>query len=155
MRYAVLSALLMVCCVSDATAQGRRSRRVQWQPVQNNFRIIPEVSAQPTGKECQDAIDEVNEHRARLRLPPFIRDSKLCQAAYAAARNRAQNHNAGHTSNDFAFLPDGGHATAAGCGAWMPGDGWGTCCAEGAYTHAGAAWVIGSDGRRYMHLFVR
>lgn len=155
MRIAVLSALLMVCCVGDLTAQGRRSRR--WQPVQmqNNFRIIPEVSAQPTGKESRDAIDEVNAHRQRLGLSAFIRDSKLCEAAYGAALNRAQSHNAGHTSNDFAFLPAGGHATAAGCGAWMPGDGWGTCCAEGAYTHAGAAWVIGSDGRRYMHLFVR
>lgn len=157
MRFAVLSALLMVCCVEDVSAQGRRPRRVQWQPVQmqNNIRIIPEVSAQPTGKECRDALDEVNEHRARRGLPAFVRDPKLCEAAYAAALNRAQSLNEGHTSNDFAFLPAGAHATAAGCGAWEPGTGWGTCCTYDSYHTAGAAWVIGSNGKRFMQLFVR
>jgi hypothetical protein len=30
-----------------------------------------------------------------------------------------------------------------------------SCCVYENYTYAGAAWVSGRDGRRYMHLFVR
>jgi hypothetical protein len=62
---------------------------------------------------------------------------------------------AGHTSNDFAFVPAGTFASSAGCAAAEAGWGWMSCCVYENYTYAGAAWVSGRDGRRYMHLFVR
>lgn len=102
-----------------------------------------------------DAIDEVNATRAARGLSPFKHDPQLTVAAREAAKQRAASHIAGHLANDFACLPSGAVATAAGCGAWLPGEGWGTCCTYDNYTYAGAAWVMGSDGRRYMHLFVR
>lgn len=92
---------------------------------------------------------------------PFIRDRLLTLAAARAARHRADRGMEGHTENDFAFL-DGAHADSAGCGAWQVGivttDGctFGTCCMDSReHRYGGAAWVMGSDGRRYMHLFVR
>lgn len=109
-----------------------------------------------------EAMDELNAQRARKGIPPFIRDDLLTIAAARAAAARAASGNAGHTSNDFAYVPSGGQADAAGCGAWAVGtvttDGWtfGTCCADDrGYRYGGAAWVMGSDGRRYMHLYVR
>ncbi len=62
---------------------------------------------------------------------------------------------AGHTANDFAAVPAGTSATSAGCAAWDPGMGWGSCCTYDRYTYAGAAYALGGDGKRYMHLFVR
>jgi hypothetical protein len=79
----------------------------------------------------------------------------LNKAALEAARRRAAGLIQGHLPSDFACLPEGGQATAAGCAAWEPSLGWGACCTYDNYTYAGAAWVLGSDGRRYMHLFVR
>ncbi len=79
----------------------------------------------------------------------------MTQAAAGAASYRAAHRTAGHTSNDFAYVPSGSHATSAGCAAWPPGMGWGSCCWEGNYTYAGASYAIGSDGLRYMHIFVR
>lgn len=101
------------------------------------------------------ALDEVNAARAARGLKPFICDSGLCAAAESAATYRAQNCITGHCQNDFAHLPSGSTATAAGCAAWNVGDGWGACCTYDSYTYAGAAAVIGRDGRRYMHLFVK
>jgi hypothetical protein len=105
--------------------------------------------------EIPDALDEVNAARAARGLRPFIRDAALTDAAKGAARFRASRRMRGHTSNDFSFIPSGGSATAAGCAAWSPGMGWGSCCTYENYTYAGASWSIGSDGLRYMHLFVR
>jgi len=102
-----------------------------------------------------DALDEVNAYRAKRGLPPFQRDELLTQAAQKAASIRASKLIAGHLNSDFDCLPPGAQADAAGCGALEDSWGWGTCCSDENYAHAGAAWVRGSDGKRYMHLFVR
>lgn len=106
----------------------------------------------------QEALHEVNARRAQKGLRPFIFDPGLTQAALAAAKHRAQHRITGHVGGpggDFAFLPPGIDAKAAGCAAWEPSWGWGSCCSDDNFTYAGAAWAWGSDGRRYMHLFVR
>lgn len=102
-----------------------------------------------------DALHEVNEARARRGLRPFMHDPMLSHAAAQCAEVRASRGIAGHTANDFQFLPPGANASAAGCGALDPSWGWGTCCTYDNHTYAGAAVVIGRDGKRYMHLFVR
>lgn len=110
------------------------------------------------GQECADALTEVNANRAQRGLRPFINDPLLAQGALACARVRAASHHAGHCDGqrgDFAYLPAGAQATAGGCGALELSWGWGTCCTYDNYTYCGAAWVMGNDGRRYMHLFVR
>lgn len=102
-----------------------------------------------------DGLDEVNAKRASRGLRPFVRDDSLTHAARACASFRAQYGMFGHTSNDFAFLPAGASASSAGCAAYPASYGWMSCCVYEGYTYAGAAWVQGQDGRRYMHLFVR
>jgi len=103
-----------------------------------------------------DALAEVNATRAQRGLPPFMPDPMLNQAAQACARQRAARMIDGHLpESDFAYLPAGVSASAAGCAAWEPSMGWGACCTYDSYTYAGAAWSMGNDGRRYMHLFVR
>jgi hypothetical protein len=102
-----------------------------------------------------DALTEVNAARAARGLRPFIKDEELTAGAINVADFRAERLMAGHTSNDFAGLPAGCTAPAAGCAAWEPSFGWGACCTYDNYTYAGAAWAMGRDGRRYMHLFVR
>jgi hypothetical protein len=102
-----------------------------------------------------DGLNEVNAQRAARGLRPFVRDEGLTQAARSCASFRAASGLFGHTSNDFAFVPPGAFATSAGCAAYPAGYGWMSCCVYENYTYAGAAWVTGRDGRRYMHLFVR
>jgi hypothetical protein len=104
---------------------------------------------------CWDGLEEVNALRASKGLPPFLYDPDLACAAGGCALVRAQWLCQGHTSNDFAALPDGAFAQAAGCAAWPQELGWGSCCTFEHWRYAGAAWVMGRDGRRYMHLFVR
>jgi hypothetical protein len=105
--------------------------------------------------ESADALDEVNAKRRSLGLTPYVQDPKLTLAAINCARYRATNLIRGHT-DDFAFLPEGSNCNTAGCGALTPDWGWQSCCDDDSqWTYAGAAWVMGSDGRRYMHLFVR
>ena len=101
------------------------------------------------------ALSEVNATRAARGLPPYIEDTNLTSAASAAAKFRAERLISGHTSNDFAFLPPGAFASAAGCAAWPQGMGWGSCATYDNYRFAGASYAIGRDGQRYMHLFVR
>lgn len=103
----------------------------------------------------ENALAEVNAARASRGLPPYIHDPALSTAALACAQARANSLYAGHTQNDFAALPPGAMARASGCAAWEPFMGWGACCTYERYTYAGAAVVIGRDGKRYMHLFVR
>lgn len=103
---------------------------------------------------AEDAIEEVNALRTSRGLPAFERVECLTVAAKACADYRAEKRMAGHTRNDFAYLPKGCSASAAGCAAWHPRDGWGSCCTYDRYRYAGAAWAMGRDGRRYMHLFV-
>lgn len=102
-----------------------------------------------------EALDEVNATRAQRGLPPFRYDEGLTRAAQACAQFRADRRIEGHTSNDFSFVPAGSHATSAGCAAWAPSMGWGACCTYEQHSYAGAAYAMGPDGRRYMHLFVR
>lgn len=107
-----------------------------------------------------DGLDEVNAKRAARGLPPFARDDGLTRAAYDCARFRAARLMFGHTANDFAFVPPGCHAESAGCAAYpYAADGvtygWMSCDTYDPYRYAGAAWVTGVDGRRFMHLFVR
>jgi hypothetical protein len=102
-----------------------------------------------------EALDEVNAARAARGLRPYIRDAYLTAGAMQAAEYRAARLIEGHTPNDFAALPPGGFASSAGCAAWEPGMGWGSCCTYENHTYAGAAYAYGRDGRRYMHLFVR
>ena len=84
-----------------------------------------------------------------------VRDEGLTQAARGCAQFRATHGLFGHTSNDFSFVPAGTMATSAGCAAYPASYGWMSCCVYENFTYAGAAWVTGRDGRRYMHLFVR
>src|ERR1700730_5896319 len=105
--------------------------------------------------DCGDALQEVNQVRAQRGLRPFKPDDELADAAMAAAQYRARRLIAGHTNNDFRYLPRGARATAAGCAAWPRGMGWGACCTYENWRYAGAAWALGRDGKRYMHLFVR
>jgi len=103
----------------------------------------------------QDALDEVNAARAARGLTPFVKDADLTAGAINVADFRAARLMAGHTGNDFAGLPVGCTANAAGCAAWEPSMGWGACCTYEGYRYAGAAWAMGRDGRRYMQIFVR
>jgi hypothetical protein len=102
-----------------------------------------------------DALAEVNALRVRRGLRPFIRDDGLTIAAHAAATFRASARLFGHTHNDFQFLPTGVSASSTGCAAYHPSYGWMSCCVNDNYTYAGAAFAMGDDGRRFMHIFVR
>jgi hypothetical protein len=118
----------------------------------------PELQAAVGGQSnsaTAEALDEVNAARAARGLRPFVRDAGLTSAAAGCAEFRAARLIEGHTANDFAALPAGAHATGSGCAAWEPWLGWGSCCTYEGYTYAGAAYAMGRDGRRYMHLFVR
>lgn len=106
------------------------------------------------GLDVSDALAEVNAVRAKRGLRPYVRDEGLTMAAKKCANIRAAGRIAGHI-DDFAMLPPGVSASATGCGALTPDWGWGTCCTTENWTYAGAACVIGSDGKRYMHLFCR
>jgi hypothetical protein len=116
---------------------------------------IQAVIASPSIPGSAEALDEVNATRAARGLRPYVRDANLTAAATACAEFRAARLIAGHTANDFAAVPAGSSATSSGCAAWEPGFGWGSCCTYEGYTYGGAAYAMGRDGRRYMHLFVR
>jgi hypothetical protein len=103
----------------------------------------------------ENALREVNAARAARGLRSFIEDATLTAGAINVAEFRASRLMAGHTGNDFAGLPTGCQASAAGCAALEPSWGWGACCTYDNYKYAGAAWAVGRDGRRYMQLFVR
>ena len=136
-----------VCQTSSATTESVR--------VSGPIAGVVVTTEAATTAGAQEALDEVNAARAARGLPPFVRDDGLTQAALTIATQRASRRIAGHTANDFSGLPPGVSARAAGCAAWPPSLGWGSCCTYDRYTHAGAAWAIGGDGRRYMQLFVR
>lgn len=114
----------------------------------------PAAKAVADDDGATECLEEVNRKRAARGLRPFLFDAKLTIAAKRCAIRRAASLCAGHTSNDFSALPAGANADAAGCAAW-DGNDWGACCTYEDYTYAGAAWVRGRDGKRYMHLFVR
>jgi hypothetical protein len=103
---------------------------------------------------AEQVLAEVNQLRAQRGMRPYILDTRLTEAALRCAIYRAERRMDGHTSNDFGFL-SGCSATSAGCAAWPVGAGWGSCCIYENATYAGAGFAIGTDGKRYMHLFVR
>lgn len=148
---------LLACSTLLAVAYAEKPRYkavMEWsQPAKVVESEKPQVFG--TSKGSDDALDEVNAYRAKRGLPPFSHDAGLTQAALACAKERARQGISGHLPSDFAYLPDGVSADAAGCGALDDSWGWATCCMDDSYSHAGAAWVRGSDGKRYMHLFVR
>ena len=115
------------------------------------------ATASNNSNGSDDALAEVNAKRATKGLRPLLPDPLLTQGALACAKQRAARHISGHLpESDFSYLPSGGHATAAGCGALEDSWGWETCCYDDPkYTYCGAAWVRGSDGLRYMHVMVR
>ena len=169
MRFQMIVVLMMVFVVVEAAVQAGPLRR------QRPNRIVaaaPSEAAVPAPdassvhskkaesnslltKSVDDALAEVNAERARRGLRPFLSDKRLNEAARTCAKIRATKRIEGHLDSDFEYLPAGASATAAGCGALEPSWGWRTCCTYDNYTHAGAAWVMGTDGQRYMHLFVR
>jgi hypothetical protein len=116
--------------------------------------LAPAQDVQPVAS-AQQVLDEVNAARAARGLRPYMLDENLARGATACAVFRAQNRIEGHTPNDFRFLPAGASARAGGCAAWPVGMGWGSCCTYDNYQFAGAAFCVGPDGKRYMHLFVR
>lgn len=157
----VLVSLVMLVDVQAGPPRRYRNRTqpqvVQYQQPTTIVSATPApVASTKSLTGSDDALDEVNAERAKRGLRPFINDPLLNKAAQAAARQRAARHIHGHLpESDFSYLPDGGRASSAGCGALEPSWGWGTCCTYDSYTYCGAAWVMGDDGRRYMHVFVR
>jgi hypothetical protein len=147
----LLCLVALALIASDVSAGPRkRTRHVAIETPHFSFeRTVTRGDAPAT-----DALSEVNAARARRGKPPFIHDPGLTVAAERCAQIRAANGIKGHI-NDFAHLPPGVTASAAGCGALEPSWGWGTCCTYDNYRYAGAAVVVDGHGRRFMHLFVR
>ena len=147
--------LLLLAGTALADHKSRNRSTTAWassQPVS----VVSDKQVAPTETGSNDALAEVNAYRAKRGLPPFQHDPQLTKAALAAATKRAARGIHGHLpESDFSCLPIGATADAAGCGALEDSWGWGTCCMDDNYSHAGAAWVRGADGLRYMHLFVR
>lgn len=141
---------VQVAQVAHTTSAGPTIQMAQHSKV-----IEPSSVESSAMQDGSDALAEVNAARAKRGLRPFQHDPQLTQAALQCAQIRASRRIAGHLANDFAYLPAGSTARSAGCGAMEPSWGWGTCCTYENYTYAGAAWVMGADGKRYMHLFVR
>lgn len=153
----IASLLILTACLDASDRKTRGRSAWAWASCQQY--VEPTVSKPATTvaeSEATDALAEVNAERAKRGLRAFIEDIQLTQAARKAARQRASRGIDGHLpESDFTCLPAGAHADAAGCGALDDSWGWGTCCTYDNYTHAGAAWVRGTNGKRYMHLFVR
>jgi hypothetical protein len=112
-------------------------------------------AASASSQSAVEALAEVNAQRAARGLQPFVFDEGLTKAAMAAAEVRAANRIAGHLPSDFAYLPPGCSADAAGCGALDPSWGFAACCVYDNHVYAGAAFVMGKDGKKYCHIFVR
>lgn len=122
--------------------------------------VTPAVTTGVAKAGAVDALDEVNAKRASRGLRPYVRDEALTQGAMSCASYRAsygiKGHIMGRGMSDYSLIPGGaGVARATGCAAAESWWGWLSCCTYDNYTYAGAAWVMGADGRRYMHLVVR
>lgn len=159
----VMTLILVSAAESQAFGRSRRGQmyasytatRVATSSVNSEGVHSKSVTTTVKVEGAVDGLGEVNAERMRRGLRPYICDPGLTQAAMNAASYRAARLIRGHTANDFQFLPPGVSSPANGCGALTPDWGWGSCCTYDNYTYAGAAWVQGRDGRRYMHLFVR
>ena len=139
--------LVVMACLAGSVFAGET-------PIES-FVSVPNGSFVSVPNGSVDALDEVNEFRRRNGLPPFQRDDGLTTAAMRCAETRAKHLIFGHLKSDFAYLPAGVSADSAGCAAYPASYGWMSCCAREHYQFAGAAWAMGADGKRYMHLFVR
>lgn len=148
-----LVALFAIASFSEA-AGPFRNLRIRGNSAQSQLPASDPAPSSVDSSQAVDALDEVNAHRARLGLPAFIRDEGLSMGARVMAAARAYRLLQGHNRNDFQYLPQGTRAAATGCGASAGGN-WLTCCAEDSYKYAGAAYVMGRDGKRYMHVAVR
>lgn len=115
--------------------------------------IFSNMELRAADNESRDALDEVNKKRATRGLPPYKYDKDLTDAAYECAKFRAAHLMFGHTSDDHSFsrIP----VVTAGCAAYPDRYGWLSCCIWENHKYAGAAWVRGRDGKRYMHIFLR
>lgn len=140
-------------------------------PAQTTFATAPTSPVTPStapsvppvpdsASKCDDALAEVNAARAQRGLRPYLPDPVLNRAARKCAEWRAARLCEGHCNlpqGDFTFLepvyPVG--SCAGGCAAWQPSWGFGACAMYDNYTYCGAAWVMGRDGLKYCHLFVR
>lgn len=149
MRSKFVLIALSVLTLSTVAQAGPRARR--------GYSQAPLIQCSVPGPytPAVEALSEVNAARAARGLPPFAFDLGLSDAARACANYRAATLNTGHTANDFAALAPGVYASAAGCGGLEWSWGWGTCCTYDNYRYAGAAYAVGRDGKRYMHIFVR
>jgi uncharacterized protein YkwD len=168
LRRILLAAFALAVAAPAADAGWFRSRRSrsapppQWHYQQQQTFTAASFAASSTQTYSQaaagpegDGLAEVNAKRAQRGLRPFVRDEGLTQAARGCAAARAARLLFGHTPNDFAYVPPGSRAASAGCAAYPASYGWMSCCVYDHYTYAGAAWVQGRDGKRYMSLFVR
>ena len=144
------------CVVESYTENGGHYYRATYASTQEVGRAaIPFGQAfNVDGSKCAsvEAIDMVNEQRRQRGLRPYLRDDGLTLAAMRVAQHRAERRITGHV-NDFAFLPAGSNASAAGCAAWS--DGFGACCMFEGWTYCGAAYCVGEDGLKYCHVYVR
>lgn len=103
-----------------------------------------------------EALDECNLQRQHFGLPPLIRDPELMRAAQRKAEWKAAHHvtsQYGYDGHEGQTPPDD---CIEGCGALTPFWGWGTCetTLTGSWP-AGAGLAMGTDGRRYMVLWIR
>src|SRR5437588_3519132 len=114
------------------------AEKAKWEKENPQAVVQAQAVVQTTGIP---ALDEVNATRAARGLPPFQYDEGLSRAAQACSQFRADHLIQGHTSSDFAFVPAGSYASAAGCAAWDPSMGWGACCTYEQHAYAGAAYA--------------
>lgn len=159
MRIALaLFALLALAADSQAGPRGRRNAAPVYAPYRQS---VPSEAVGTPGEavEAVSALEEVNALRATRGLPAYVEDPGLTQAAKAAASHRARFLIFGHVQDtnlgDFRFVPVGTSAAAGGCAAYPPSYGWLSCAIWERNRYAGAAWAMGRDGKRYMHLFIR
>lgn len=159
-------AFLVALASTDSTDAANRRRTPVRQPLRYATPQQPLVHSNPTistaagastviSTNATDALDELNAQRAARGLRPYLRDHNLTLGAMNVAKFRAERRMQGHTKSDFSGLPLGTTAAAAGCAAWPPSLGWGSCCTYENHRFAGAAWAMGADGLRYMQLFVK
>lgn len=164
MRLISILLVLMTVCACDASDRKARGQAA-WAWASVSAKATPTETTKPalpkseTRAECADALQEVNDLRKARGLPPFQPDAKLTEAALACARERAARGIHGHLpESDFKHLSSSvsTNGVAAGCAALEPSWGWQSCCWDDVGpTHAGAAYVMGADGLRYNHIFVR
>ena len=87
----LLIAILKICFIGTALGGDKWSRRQpSYQPSYSpGTLVVGPTDPEPytgSAKQCEDAVDEVNKARAKRGLKPYIKDSLLCQGAFACAK---------------------------------------------------------------------